>query len=41
LPNVDDVEAYALRAVGNIFWWRVWGKVTDYYLDSLFRIWRG
>jgi hypothetical protein len=40
LPHVDDAEAEALRAVGNIFCWYVLGKVTDYYLDRLFRIWR-
>jgi hypothetical protein len=39
LPHVDDVEAYALKSVGNIFCWRVWGKVTTYCLDRLFRIW--
>jgi hypothetical protein len=29
-----------LKAVGNIFCWRVLGKMTDYCLDMLFRIWR-
>jgi hypothetical protein len=34
LPHVD-VEALVLKAAGNIFRWRVWGKVTDYCLDRL------
>jgi hypothetical protein len=28
-----------LKAVRNIFHWHVWGKVMDYCLDRLFRIW--
>jgi hypothetical protein len=39
LSDVDDVEAYVLKAVGNIFHWYVWGKVTDYCLDGLFGFW--
>jgi hypothetical protein len=27
------------RLLENIFRWRVWGKVTDYYLYRLFGIW--
>jgi hypothetical protein len=26
-------------ALGNIFRWRVWGKVTDHCLERLFGIW--
>jgi hypothetical protein len=26
LPHVDDVEAHVLKAVGNSFRWRVWGR---------------
>jgi hypothetical protein len=33
LPHVDDAEAKALQAVGNIFCWCVWERVTDYCLD--------
>jgi hypothetical protein len=29
LPHVDNIQAEVLKAVGNIFCWRVWGKVTD------------
>jgi hypothetical protein len=39
LPHIDDIEAEVLRAVGSIFLWCVWGKVTDYCLDRLFGIW--
>jgi hypothetical protein len=28
LPQVDEVEAETLKTVGNIFRWRVWGKVA-------------
>jgi hypothetical protein len=35
LPHVDNVKAEILKAVGNIFRWRVWGKVTDYCLYRL------
>jgi hypothetical protein len=34
--HVDDIEAYVLKAAGNIFRWRVWGKMTDYCLDRVF-----
>jgi hypothetical protein len=40
LPHVDDVEAKVLKVVGNAFRWCTWGKVTDYCLCRLFRIWR-
>jgi hypothetical protein len=39
LPHVDDVEASVLEAVENIFRWRAWGKVADYCLYRLFKIW--
>jgi hypothetical protein len=38
LPHIDNVEARDLKAVGNIFCYRVWGKVIDYYLDRIFGI---
>jgi hypothetical protein len=40
LPHADDVEAYVLMAVRNIFHWRIWGKVVDYCLNRIFGIWR-
>jgi hypothetical protein len=39
LPHVDDIEASALKAVGNIFRWRVWWKMAYYCFDRLFEIW--
>jgi hypothetical protein len=27
------------KPVGNIFTWRIWGKVMDYCFDRIFRIW--
>jgi hypothetical protein len=39
LPHVDDVEAYVLKSVGNIFRWRVRSKMTDYCFYWLFGIW--
>jgi hypothetical protein len=39
LSHVDDIEAYVLKDVENVFHWRVWAKVTDYCPDRLFGIW--
>jgi hypothetical protein len=36
LPHVDVV----LKALGNIFRRRIWGKVRDNWLYRLFSIWR-
>jgi hypothetical protein len=38
LPHVADVKSEVLTAVGSIFRWSDWGKVTDYCLDRLFEI---
>jgi hypothetical protein len=41
---VTGVQTCALpiffKAVGNIFRWRVWGKVMDYCLYRFFGTWR-
>jgi hypothetical protein len=40
LSLIDDDEAYVLKAVGNMSLpLAYWGKVMDYFLDRLFRIW--
>jgi hypothetical protein len=38
MPHVDDVEAWALKAAGNIFRWRVWVKMTEYCVYRLYGI---